>query len=133
MDGTPRPTRVLIVGEDPLARGGLGILLSGEPGIEVVGQVSPHEAAGAMESFFPQMVIWDLGVNPRGVERFVQGAEVLVLVPDAELASEALRAGARGVLLRESGVRRLAAAVQAVAAGLIVLESTFDLLRQPTA
>ncbi|MFL6290248.1 MAG: response regulator transcription factor [Thermoanaerobaculia bacterium] len=133
MNATPRPTRVLIVGEDPLARGGLGILLSGEPGIEVVGQVSPHEAAGAMESFFPQMVIWDLGVNPRGVERFVQGAEVLVLVPDAELASEALRAGARGVLLRESGVRRLAAAVQAVAAGLIVLESTFDLLRQPTA
>jgi two-component system nitrate/nitrite response regulator NarL len=133
MDPTPRQTRVLIVGEDPLARGGLGILLSGEPGIEIVGQVSPGEAAGTLESLFPQVVIWDLGVNPRGVEGIAQGAEVLALVPDAELASDALRAGARGILLRDIGVRRLAAAVQAVAAGLIVLESTFDLLRQPSA
>jgi DNA-binding NarL/FixJ family response regulator len=132
MNATPRQTRVLIVGEDPLARGGLGILLSGEPGIEVVGQASPGEAAGAMESFFPQVVIWDLGVNPRGVGGMVQGAEVLALVPDAELASEALSAGARGVLLRDIEVRRLSAAVQAVAAGLTVLESTFDLLRQPS-
>ena len=131
MNTSPRETRVLIVGEDPLARGGLGILLSGEPGIEIVGQVSPGEAAGAMESQFPQVVIWDLGVNPRGVEGIVQGAEVLALVPDAELAAEALRAGARGILLRDIGVRRLAAAIQAVAAGLTVLESTFDLLRQP--
>jgi two-component system, NarL family, nitrate/nitrite response regulator NarL len=133
VNATPRQTRVLIVGDDPLARGGLGILLSGEPGIEVVGQVSPGEAAGALESLFPQVVIWDLGVNPRGVEGFVQGAEVLALVPDADLASEALSAGARGILPRDIEVRRLAAAIQAVAAGLIVLESTLDLLRQPVA
>lgn len=131
MNGTPRQTRVLIVGEDPLARGGLGILLSGEPGIEVVGQVSPGEASGALESLFPQVVIWDLGVNPRGVGG-MQGAEILALVPDAEIASEALRAGARGILLRDIEVRRLAAAVLAVAAGLTVLESSFDLIRQPS-
>lgn len=131
MDGTSRQIRILIVGEDPLARGGLGVLLSGEPGIEIVGQVSPGEAAGAVESLFPQVVIWDFGVNPRGVEGFPQGAEILALFPD-EVASEALRAGARGVLLRDIGVRRLAAAIQAVATGLTVLESGFDLLRQPS-
>lgn len=131
MNAAPRQTRVLIVGEDPLARGGLGILLSGEPGIEVVGQVSPGEASGALESLFPQVVIWDLGVNPRGVGG-MQGAEILALVSDAEIASEALRAGARGILLRDIEVRRLAAAVLAVAAGLTVLESSFDLIRQPS-
>ena len=131
MDATPRQIRILIVGDDPLARGGLGILLSAEPGIEIVGQVSPGEATGALESLFPQVVVWDLGVNPRGVERFPQGAEVLALVPDADLASEALSAGARGVVLRDVEVRRLAAAIQAVASGLTVLESGFDLFRQP--
>jgi DNA-binding NarL/FixJ family response regulator len=126
------PLRILIVGEDPLARGGLGILLSSGPEIEVVGQVSPGEAAGAVESLFPQVVIWDFGVNPRGIEGIPQGAAVLALVPDVDFASEALRVGARGILLRDIGVRRLAAAIQAVAAGLTVLESTFDLLRQPS-
>lgn len=140
MDGTPKQIRVLIVGEDPLARGGLGILLSGEPGIEVVGQVSPGEAVGAVETFLPQVVVWDLGVNPSGAEgigrvaRAEAGLPVLALIPDAELASEALSAGARGILLRDIEVRRLAAAVQAVSAGLTVLEGTLGgelLRRQP--
>lgn len=139
MDGTPRATHVLIIGEDPLARGGLGMLLSGEPGIEVVGQLSPGEAAGAVGPLLAQVVVWDLGVSPRAgaeglgaVARVEAGPPVLALVPDADLAAKALGAGARGVLSREIEVRRLAAAIHAVAQGLTVLEGTLspELLRQ---
>jgi len=132
--------RVLVVGEVPLARGGLGVLLAAETGLELVGQVSPAEAVGAVASHLPQVVVWDLGVRPRGTEgigrvaRAEVGPAVVALVPDGETAAEALAAGARGVLLREIEVKRMAAAIVSAAWGLTVLEGTLagELLRPPS-
>lgn len=127
MGGTAE-TRVLIVGEDPLARGGLALLLAGEPGIVVAGQLSPGAEPLSLDGVL-QVIVWDLGATPDpDVERLAEvggggaGPPVLALVSREETASEALAAGARGILFREVDGRRLAAAARAVAEGLLVLD-----------
>jgi DNA-binding NarL/FixJ family response regulator len=128
-------TRVLIVGEDPLARGGLAVWLAGEPGIEVLGQTSPGlETTSAVAALQPEVVLWDLGVSPRSVPEGIGGLPaVVILAVDEELAAQALAAGARGVLPREAGTARLAAALRAAARGLVTLDESFagTLLRPP--
>lgn len=120
-------TRVLIVGEDPLARGGLAVWLTGEPGIEVLGQSSPGlETNAAVDAFQPDVLLWDLGVSPRSVPEGAAGPPgVVVLAVDEEIAAQAMAAGARGALPREAGGARLAAALRAAARGLIMLDDSF--------
>jgi DNA-binding NarL/FixJ family response regulator len=120
--------RVLLLGDDPLARSGLAALLGSEPGIEVLGQSAPGEDGRAeIAQHDPDVVLWDLGPRPEvpldspgapGEE----GAPVLALVPDEGPAAEALAAGARGILYRDSDASRLAAALVALARGLVVLD-----------
>jgi DNA-binding NarL/FixJ family response regulator len=126
MDGAGE-TRVLIVGEDPLARGGLAVLLAGQAGLLVVGQTAPGAqtaaALSAVAGLQPDAVVWDLGVSPQGVPGGIGALPAVVaLVADEEVAAEALAAGARGVLPREAGPGRIAAAVRAAARGLVVLD-----------
>ena len=52
-----------------------------------------------------------------------RGLRVLAVLAEEGQAGEALGAGARGVILRDASGPRLAAAVQAVAEGLIVLDA----------
>src|SRR6266545_1702924 len=120
-------TRVLIVGEDPLARGGLAVMLAGEAGLEVLGQVPPGAGmTAAVASLQPQAILWDLGVSPRSVpEGIGDMSAVVVLAADEDLAAQALAAGARGALPREVGASRLAAALRAAAHGLVTLDASF--------
>jgi two-component system, NarL family, nitrate/nitrite response regulator NarL len=123
MDGKGE-TRVLIVGEDPLARGGLAVLLAGAEGLLVVGQSAPGaQTAAAVTGLQPDAVLWDLGVSPRELPGGIGSLPaVVVLAADEEVAAEALAAGARGVLPREAGPGRIAAALCAAARGLVVLD-----------
>jgi two-component system, NarL family, nitrate/nitrite response regulator NarL len=130
---------VLLVGEDPLARAGLAALLAGEPGIAVVGESAPgEEAAVAAERLRPAAALWDLGLEPRSwLERQRaaggEGPPAVALLARERTAAEALAAGARGLLLREAGAGRMAAALRAVAAGLVALDPALAeaLLRTP--
>jgi two-component system nitrate/nitrite response regulator NarL len=122
--------RVLLVGDDPLARAGLAYLLHGEPGIEVVAQADAATAAAAVESHDPQVAVWDLGAEPLAwLDRLAEtgglgesGPPALALLLDEEAAAEALAAGARGLLFRDVEADRLAAAVHALARGLLVFD-----------
>jgi len=122
--------RVLLVGDDPLARSGLAALLSGEPGIQIVGQTALGEdAAAALAQDDPDVVLWDLGPRPEAPLEppgapGEDGVPLLALVPDEGPAAEALAAGARGVLYRDTSAARLAAALAALARGLFVLDET---------
>lgn len=119
-------TAVLIVGEDPLARGGLAVLLAGE-GILVLGQSSTGaEALAIAAGLQPDAVLWDLGVSPRTVPDGLGSLPaVVVLATDEELAAQSLAAGARGALPREAGAGRIAAALRAASRGLITLDDSF--------
>jgi len=112
--------RVWIVSEDPLARSGLASLLSTQEGLSIVGQGTPEEA-GALPPA-ASVVVWDLGGGTP--ERIPDGGDVpiLALLSEEFQAGEALAAGARGVCLRDTDPERLAAALRAVAHGLVVLD-----------
>src|SRR5205807_462805 len=63
---SPPVIRVLVVADDPLARGGLAYLLSGEPGLAVVGQRPALGAAAAVERDDPEVAVGGLGADPLG-------------------------------------------------------------------
>ena len=129
--------RVLVVSADPLARTGLALLLGGQEGINVSGQLRPDEDwLAAEEDAAPDVVVWDLGLEFRsGLEELralePAGPPVVAIVADEADAREALAAGARGALSRNIDDDRLAAALRAVALGLVVLDESFaaDVLR----
>jgi len=118
--------RVVLVGEDPLARGGLQAQLEGQDGVQVAGHVELEHLALALEQGRPEALVWDLGVEPRaqlGKAAEVARANVpfVVLVDEDELAGDAVAAGASGVLGRDALPSQIAAAAAAVAHGLVVL------------
>jgi two-component system nitrate/nitrite response regulator NarL len=134
---------VLVVGDDPLARSGLAALLAGEPELAIIGQASSTEVSPAAEDEgsdalpgSPRVALWDLGLYPHtALDRLPAAAEsgppILALIADEDLAAEVYAAGARGLLFRDAGPGRLAAALRAVAQGLVVLDSALAALLAP--
>jgi two-component system nitrate/nitrite response regulator NarL len=119
--------RVLILGDDPLARSGLAFLLAVEADLDVVGQAGPEDAAAAVASSDPRVAVWDLGADPAGwLERLggagEDGPPALALVVEEQAGAEALAAGARGLAFRDIEAPRLAAALRALASGLMVFD-----------
>ncbi|HEY8021882.1 MAG TPA: response regulator transcription factor [Thermoanaerobaculia bacterium] len=142
----PPPITILLVGDDPLARSGLAALLAGDPALAVVGQASPADFSGGGDlddaddggpSIPARVALWDLGLAPRAALDRLPAAEsgppVLALLANEELAAEAYAAGVRGLLFRDAGPRRLAAALRAVAEGLVVLDGGLADLLAPSA
>jgi DNA-binding NarL/FixJ family response regulator len=128
----PAPiTRVLIVAAYPIARAGLAALLSVFPDLAVAGQsAGGDELTALVDETRPEVVLLDLSTgDDEALERLERllatrpglGALVLGAEHTEEALLDALGAGAHGYLPRESGGEELAAAVRAVAQGLIVL------------
>jgi DNA-binding NarL/FixJ family response regulator len=120
--------RFVIVAEDPLARAGLAARLERERGLALMGQLpGGDDVARAARESSADLAVWDLGAaaEPR-FDRLGQaalaGLATLALVHHDEDAAEALAAGARGALSRLADGPRVAAALFAIHAGLIVLD-----------
>ncbi len=129
------PLPVLVVSADPLSRAGLAAVLAGRADLAVVGQAAPDGLLrSAIEAAAPGAAVWDLG-DASALDRLREAADgglpVLALVDAPDGAREALSAGACGALPRDASADRLAAALRAVAAGLIVVDgrSAAELLR----
>lgn len=129
--------RLLLVGDDPLARAGLAALLAGRADLTLAGETDTDVAPASIAAAGPDVVLWDLGVAGGAADTLAAAAiaPVLALAADAADAAEALRAGVRGVLLRGATSDALAAALVAVARGLAVLEGPLaaEWLRPPDA
>ena len=118
----PPAPRVLLVGEDALARAGLRALAEAA-GFVVAGEAEP--AALDAEPAAADAALLDAGRSAAGLEalsRLAPRLPVLVVLWSEEQAREALAAGARGVLRREGLAERLAAGLRAVADGLVVVD-----------
>ena len=106
---------------------GFRLILSRQPDMEVVGEAySGREAVELAISLEPDIVVLDIAMpDVNGVEatrqilRDVPGTKIVILTmhKDAAYVREALRAGAKGYLLKDSIDRELAAAVRAVSRG----------------
>ena len=122
--------RVLIVTSDPLARAGLAMLLSDQPGCRVVGQVAADaDMPAALTTYRPDVVLWDLGWDALfNLERLAEQADdlppIVTLLPDDTYAADAWAAGARGLLLREAEATAIVAALGGAAQGLAVFDPT---------
>jgi DNA-binding NarL/FixJ family response regulator len=119
-------TRVVVVDDQALVRGGFAMILEAEPDLTVVGQAEDGvEATRLVAQLQPDVVLMDVRM-PRmdGIEatRRITAAgrsHVLVLTTFDldEYVYDAIRAGASGFLLKDVRPRDLAHAVRTVAAG----------------
>jgi two-component system nitrate/nitrite response regulator NarL len=110
---------VLLIGSDPLARGGLTAALAPYGDVVVVGQADPDDALEPLiSSLEPDALLWDGVSDPTEIA-------TLALVNDSEAASEALRRGAHGVLLRDGDGERMAAALHAIARDIRLVDGAF--------
>jgi DNA-binding NarL/FixJ family response regulator len=125
------PIRVLLVDDHPVVRRGLAALLATLPGIDVVGEAADGaEAVKEAQLTQPDVVVMDVqmpgldGVEAtKALAAAVPSAAVLVLTmfEDAQSVVMALRAGAKGYLLKGADQDEIVRAIHAVAAGDTVL------------
>ncbi|MFC4533823.1 response regulator [Sphaerisporangium dianthi] len=124
------PIRVLLADDHPVVRRGLAALLGTLAGMEVVAQAGTgEEALREVALNRPDVAVMDLrmpsldGVEAtRRIVRDHPGTAVLVLTMFHEdaLVAEALRAGARGYLLKVAEQDEIERAIRAVAAGDVI-------------
>lgn len=122
--------KVLVVDDHPLFRAGLRTLLGTDDRVEAIGEASAgSEAITIALDQRPDVVVMDLHLpDLDGVEatrRILAGAPeigilVLTMSDDDAAVVAALRAGARGYLLKEAGPAEILAAVVSVAEGATV-------------
>jgi len=116
-----------VVDDHPLFRFGLCSVLADRTDIEVIGEVAGGEAAiSAARALKPDVIVMDLHLpDLPGVEatRVITAADdkvgvlVLTMFDDNESVFAAMRAGARGYLLKGAGPDELVRAVHAVGRG----------------
>lgn len=119
--------RVVVVDDHELSREGLAAILAGEPEIEVVGTLPDGAPAAAfvaenaidvvlMDVAMP--VVDGITATAQVLERTPQAAVImLTTLPDDEHVRDALRAGARGYLLKTCSAEELRFAVRAAKDG----------------
>lgn len=121
------PLRILVVDDHPLFRDGVTALLSSVPDTEVVGAAGDGDAAVREATLTrPDVILMDLDLpGTSGLEATRRIAKtrpesavlVLSMLDDDESVLAAMRAGARGYVLKGAGQEELLAAIRAVAAG----------------
>jgi DNA-binding NarL/FixJ family response regulator len=121
--------RVLIADDQELVRSGLTMILEAQPDIEVVGAASDGlQAVELARALRPDVCLFDIrmpGIDGIEATRILAGplvqepfAVVVITTFDLdEYVYSALRAGARGFLLKDAGTELLAQAVRAAASG----------------
>jgi DNA-binding NarL/FixJ family response regulator len=121
------PIRVLIAEDNARFRDGLRALLSAAPGFEVAGEVGTgEEAVARARALQPDVVLMDLRMpGLDGIEatrRIVQDSPhiavlALTMLEDDDSVFAAMRAGARGYLLKGTLKAEILRAIQGVASG----------------
>lgn len=125
------PLRILIVDDHAEFRSGLEAMLAATPGVEVVGSAGDgQEGVRSALELQPDVVLMDLHMPQlngiEATERVVAssphiGVLVLTMHADDESVFAAMRAGARGYLLKGARRAEIVRAIEAVGAGEVIL------------
>jgi DNA-binding NarL/FixJ family response regulator len=122
--------RLLVADDHALFREGLQALFSATPGIEIVGEAaSGEETAALAEKLLPDIILMDINMPDmdgiQATRRILRANPtigvimVTMLEEDASLFA-AMRAGARGYVLKGAHHQELLQTVQAVASGQVL-------------
>ena len=123
----PRPIRVLVVDDHAIVRSGLVAILRRTPGIEVAGEAADGERGIEIYTRLrPDVTLMDLGLP--GLDGWQTIARIRELDPHARIIAisafggdrdvdRALKAGARGYLLKDTEEADLIAAIRDVHQG----------------
>ena len=121
------PLRVLVVDDHPMFRAGVTGLLESVADTQVVGSAGDGEAAVREATLTrPDVILMDLDLpgitGLEAIRRIAKASPesavlVLSMLDDDESVLAAMRAGARGYVLKGAGQEELLAAIRAVAAG----------------
>lgn len=119
--------RLLLIDDHPIMRYGLAKLVAEEPSLEICGQVgTAREGLAAVGQCQPDLTVIDLTLPDRhglellkDIQAMHPGVRCLVLSmhDEAMYAERALRAGARGYLMKEVAAEQFITAVQKVLSG----------------
>ena len=129
--GAPRKARVLIVDDHPLVREGLSRRINREADMEVCGEVeTAHDALSAIASNSPDVAVIDLVLKASsGLELIkdirIRRPDLATLVLSAQdetiYAERALRAGARGYIMKHEASENVLVALRRVLSGKVYL------------
>lgn len=127
----PDPIRVVVVDDHPVFRIGMTALLQEIAGVEVVGEAATEaEAVAVTGAHRPDVVLMDLdlagGSGAEATREILRqhpatGVLVVTMFGDDEALFGAIKAGARGYLLKGSAPDEVERAVRAVASGAVML------------
>ncbi|MBE3096482.1 MAG: response regulator transcription factor [Planctomycetes bacterium] len=127
----PRKARILIVDDHPIVRQGLVQMLGHEPDMEACGEAeSAAEALKAIAAAAPDAAIVDLSLkDSSGLEllkdirvRYPRLPVLVLSVYDESMYAErALRAGAKGYMMKEEAAEKVVTAIRRILAGQIYL------------
>ena len=119
--------RIMVVDDHPFMRAGLGLLLNQQADLQVVGEAgNPLEARKLLPALKPDLVITDLTMPGTSGLDFIRDLRVVdptlaILVvsmhDETIYAERAIKAGARGYVMKEAGGEGLLAAVRQVISG----------------
>ncbi len=125
--------RVLLAADHPLVRAGIRALAEGVEGVEVVGEAdNGRDAVALARSGRPDLVIMDISMRElNGIDAAAQiladnpAARVLILSMHTteDFVRRALRAGARGYLVKDSAPLELRLAIEAIMRDEVYLSS----------
>ena len=121
------PIRVLVADDHRLFRDGLRALLNSAPDLELVGEAGDGEEVVAQAAVLqPDVILMDLqlpGINGVEATRRILHSQprvnvlVLTMFEDTDTVLAAMRAGARGYILKDTDEEALLRSVRAVASG----------------
>jgi DNA-binding NarL/FixJ family response regulator len=133
-DIVPQPKRVFLVDDHPLVREWLTNLINQQPGLKVCGEAeSGPEAMEKIAALRPDVAIVDIALkDSSGIELIKdlkqRCPEVAVLVlsmhEEPHYAERALRAGAKGYVMKRETTRKVIAAISQVLAGKLCVSDT---------
>jgi DNA-binding NarL/FixJ family response regulator len=124
------PIRVVMADDHPMYRFGLRTVIQSEPDLELVGEAETGlDAVELVTALQPEVALLDLnmpeldgiGATARIVREVPRtGILILTMLEDDESVLAAIRAGAKGYIVKGSGAEEIVRAIRGVAAGDVI-------------
>lgn len=124
---------ILIVDDHPIVRQGLAQLINQEKDLEVCGQAEDaHEAMQAIRQLNPDLVVVDVGLKDTSGLELIKDLKIqypnlpvltLSMYDESVYGERALRAGAKGYIMKQEATEKVVTAIRQVLAGEVYVSS----------